>query len=289
MAVSLKHAFNSPKGDGPDASVVRPSNWNAEHALTLTGPAVLGKPGAGNGPAVEMPAGAFGQQVLAAADQNAFNGITGALPTGAMMMFCGGLASITGWVRANGLTISSLAGAGTERHTADCKPLFVHLYNSFPDTVCPVSGGRSGNAVNDFVANKTLRLPDLRGKQFTGDDVMGNAAANVNPGGTLGVTGGAPTHAIAQANLPAVAIPITTSTDPGGAHTQLYDRTSRTAKVVQSGTGATINEADPVAGTQTGISPTHIHAINGNTNVLGSGTALPTMDPYFVGFYYIKL
>ena len=31
--MSVRHAFNSPKADGGDATLVQPSNWNADHAL----------------------------------------------------------------------------------------------------------------------------------------------------------------------------------------------------------------------------------------------------------------
>lgn len=58
MAVSNKHKFVSAKTDGPDSTQVRPSDWNNEHDLDLTGPALLGKSTAGNGPAEEIPLGA---------------------------------------------------------------------------------------------------------------------------------------------------------------------------------------------------------------------------------------
>ena len=56
MAVSLKHSFNNPKSDGADATVVRPSNWNAEHVLTLDQDRVLGRVSAGNGAVEELTA-----------------------------------------------------------------------------------------------------------------------------------------------------------------------------------------------------------------------------------------
>ena len=34
--MSIKHAFESAKADGVDATLVRPSNWNAEHVTDLT-------------------------------------------------------------------------------------------------------------------------------------------------------------------------------------------------------------------------------------------------------------
>lgn len=56
MAISLKHAFTSPKSDGGDATLVRPSNWNAEHTLTLDQDRVLGRKSTGNGAAEELTA-----------------------------------------------------------------------------------------------------------------------------------------------------------------------------------------------------------------------------------------
>ncbi len=46
-APSVKHAFVSAIPDGADATVVRPSNWNDEHALTLSQAAILGRSSAG--------------------------------------------------------------------------------------------------------------------------------------------------------------------------------------------------------------------------------------------------
>jgi len=42
MAISLKHSFNCAKLDGTDTTVVQPSDWNAEHALTAAQGKVLG-------------------------------------------------------------------------------------------------------------------------------------------------------------------------------------------------------------------------------------------------------
>ena len=46
MAISLKHTFQSAKADGTDSTLVQPSNWNAEHTLTLAAGRLLGN-GAG--------------------------------------------------------------------------------------------------------------------------------------------------------------------------------------------------------------------------------------------------
>lgn len=42
MAISLKHSKNCAKADGVDTTVVQPSDWNAEHAITAAAGKVLG-------------------------------------------------------------------------------------------------------------------------------------------------------------------------------------------------------------------------------------------------------
>jgi len=54
MAVSLKHLFQSAKVDGPDVTLVQPSNWNAEHVLTQATDRLLGRTTAGTGPTEEI-------------------------------------------------------------------------------------------------------------------------------------------------------------------------------------------------------------------------------------------
>lgn len=54
MAVSLKHAFQSAKADGPDSTQVQPSNWNAEHVLTMATARLLGRTTAGTGAVEEV-------------------------------------------------------------------------------------------------------------------------------------------------------------------------------------------------------------------------------------------
>jgi hypothetical protein len=57
MAISLKHNFTSPKGDGPDATLVQPSNWNEEHVLTQATARLLGRTSSGTGPTEEISVG----------------------------------------------------------------------------------------------------------------------------------------------------------------------------------------------------------------------------------------
>jgi hypothetical protein len=66
MPVSLKHNFQSAKGDTPDATLIQPSYWNAEHVLTCNANSVLGR-AATAGPIQEITANATGRAVMAAA------------------------------------------------------------------------------------------------------------------------------------------------------------------------------------------------------------------------------
>lgn len=57
MAISLKHSFQSAIADGGDTSLVQPSNWNAEHSLTMATSRLLGRTTAGTGSAEEISVG----------------------------------------------------------------------------------------------------------------------------------------------------------------------------------------------------------------------------------------
>lgn len=120
-----------------------------------------------------------------------------------------GTGPLSGFVRANGLTIGSATSGATERANADTQNLFVYLWNADPNLV--VTGGRGANALADFSANKQITLPDLRGRVPVGLDDMGNSAAGrltvANFGSinvtTLGAAGGG-AAVLAQNQLPNV-------------------------------------------------------------------------------------
>lgn len=57
MTLSLKHKFTSPKADGPDATRIRPSNWNDEHDIIMETQRILGRITAAAGPVEEIPLG----------------------------------------------------------------------------------------------------------------------------------------------------------------------------------------------------------------------------------------
>src|SRR6185295_18945732 len=87
-----------------------------------------------------------------------------------------GIGSLNGFVRANGSTIGSAFSGAIERANADCQALFEYLWNA--DTSLLVSGGRGANSLADWNGNKTITLPDMRGRVLAGMDTMGNANAS---------------------------------------------------------------------------------------------------------------
>jgi hypothetical protein len=89
-----------------------------------------------------------------------------------------GTGALAGFVRANGRTIGSVTSGATERANADCQVLFQYLWDS-DGAVLSVSGGRGASSAADWAANKTIALPDWRGRSLTGLDDMGNSAAGV--------------------------------------------------------------------------------------------------------------
>jgi hypothetical protein len=102
-----------------------------------------------------------------------------------------GTGAVNGHVRMNSLTIGNGSSSATERANADTANLFIFIYLNSPsgnggngDGGGIVSGGARtapGNtraaAISDFNANKTITLPDFRGRTEFGLDDMGAASA----------------------------------------------------------------------------------------------------------------
>lgn len=163
------------------------------------------------------------------------------VPTGVVEDYLGTTAP-TGYVLADGRTIGSATSGATNRANADTQALFLLLWNSMADAQAPVSGGRGASAAADWAANKTITVPDARGRTSVGKDDMGGTAANrITSGGsgvtgtTLGASGGAETHTLTSAQIPAH----THNLDSGGNSFFLL-RTSGGALGLTSGTAATV-------------------------------------------------
>lgn len=98
-----------------------------------------------------------------------------------------GTGPLSGFVRANGLTIGNASSGASERANADTQALFVYLCGVDANLV--MTPPRSGNCLSDFNANKQLATPDVRGRVIAGLDDMGNSAAGRLTSVGLGVSG----------------------------------------------------------------------------------------------------
>jgi hypothetical protein len=194
-----------------------------------------------------------------------------------------GTGPISGFVRSNGLTIGNATCGCTERTNADTQNLFVYLYNADPNLA--VSGGRTGNALNDYNANKQLTLPDWRGRGIAALDDMGNSAAGrltATYFGTaatvLGAAGGNQSQTLAQANLP-VATLVTTIVDPGHQH-------NIPGGIAIGGGGFTTFNSTNTTSTTVNLSTTGITA---STALGGSNTPHSIVQPAMLATIYLKL
>lgn len=199
-----------------------------------------------------------------------------------------GTGTLSGFVRANGRTIGSATSGATERANADTQSLFEYLWGADANLV--VSGGRGVSAAADWSANKTIVLPDLRGRAIAGMDTMGNSSADrLNPSvsGDLGSVGGSQTVTLARANLPNVAPTFTGST---GVVSVNSTSGNVAAGMFDSAAGAGINSKGVTSfGT---ITSTGVFTPVGTVSSLNGGvtqTAFQTLPPLMVMTIYIKL
>lgn len=212
MTISITHPFISAKGDGGDATLVRPSNWNANHTTSIATGKLVGRTSPGVGAFEEISISAL---VAAALDETTGEAFLAALGLAAFatgdVKYTFAATAPAGWVLMLGGTgtppdtIGNAASGASLRASADCLNLFVLLYGSVADADAPVSGGRSGNATNDFNANKTIRIPNLVGRAPIG----AGTATSAPPGGgaattakTLGKGYGSETVTLVTGNLP---------------------------------------------------------------------------------------
>jgi hypothetical protein len=209
-----------------------------------------------------------------------------------------GTGILSGFVRANGRTIGSATSGATERANADCSALFQYLWGA--DANLAVSGGRGASAAADWAANKTLTLPDWRGKTIAGIDDMGAGDSGTLTGATpvtgnaftLGAKYGASARAIAQNNLPNVAPSFAGSSGSVSVLSTNTNNVFGTPSGPQTaasggGVGALTGTFSTTQITSTGTSTPSgtVSSINGNV----AQVAMDTMQPTLLASVYLKL
>lgn len=194
-----------------------------------------------------------------------------------------GTGSLTGFVRLNGRTIGSATSGATERSNSDAQALFEYLWQA--DSNLAVSTGRGLTSNADWVANKTIALPDGRGRVLASLDDMGNSAAGRltasyfgTAATTLGAAGGLESDTLDLTKLPAHAHGVT---DVGHQHIERGQDIN-----VQAGTGSTVSRitSDLVDGVPTKTALTGITIQNA-----GGGAAHNNVQPTLLITNYIKL
>jgi microcystin-dependent protein len=198
-----------------------------------------------------------------------------------------GTGPITGWVRMNGRTIGSATSGATERANSDVQALFSYLWNT--DANLAVSGGRGANASADWAANKTVALPDNRGRTLAGLDDMGNTAAGRltssyfgTSATVLGAAGGYQNHTMLVTEMPSHSHGVT---DPGHTHpispTYLSSGGAPTG-LLSGGTGAALFQNSATG--SSGVNGTGISIQN-----TGGGNPFTTVSPTLLMTFFIKL
>jgi len=202
-----------------------------------------------------------------------------------------GTGVLSGFVRANGRTIGSATSGATERANSDTQALFLYLWGA--DANLAVSTGRGVSAAADWAANKTITLPDMRGRVMAGLDDMGNSAASRltssyfgSGATTLGSSSGSESSTLVTGNLPAYT--------PSGTFS---GSTARNVVSAQTGSGVNIvgvTTAGGSAGATSDAANTTLNqvVVSGSiTGVAQGGTSTPfvNLPPMMLITMYIKL
>lgn len=213
MTISLKHAFQSPKSDTSDPTVVQPSNWNAEHAITCNANTVIGNSTSSAGAVQEITCTAVGRAIIGAStttdvvNQLGISALLPSFPPGMIMPFAASTAP-TGFLICDGTAVSRTTYAA----------LFAVV-------------GATWGAGN---GTTTFNIPDLRGvflrgldsgrgydnsrtfASYQADGYPAHTHTITDPGHTHTYTaGGAGTGYVTGGNVPVgVSTPSSTSTLP---------------------------------------------------------------------------
>lgn len=286
MAIEIKHAFTSAKGDGGDATLVRPSNWNAAHTTSIATNKLVGRTSPGTGSFEEIALSAL---VAAALDETTGAAFLSALGVGGFdtgdVKWTLNSSATAGWIIVNSAVFTlSKSGSGGSYAAADAEPLYTALWNSTTNTEAPVSSGRGANAAADFAAGKTITLPPLPGRAPIGAGSGSGITTRVNGG-----SGGAETHALSTAEL-ASHYHSAAMYDPTHVHGVSHNAAAANSSTTGGGAfsigGSTASIG--ISGAATGV---RVNSANGldTTYSAGSGTAHNNMPPWVALTVKVKL
>jgi hypothetical protein len=188
-------------------------------------------------------------------------------------------------VRANARTIGSASSGGTERANSDCQTLFEYLWGA--DANLTVSTGRGVSANADWVANKTIALPDWRGRALAALDDMGNSAAGRltntyfgTAATALGAAGGNQAFTLTNTNLPPYTPSGSVGSTLGGSFTKgIFINGGSTPPAVAIGGASSGGQAGDASVTSTFT----------GTAQGGTSTPFPVIMPAMLATIYLKL
>lgn len=259
MAVTINHAFVSAKGDGSDATLVRPSNWNASHNLNMATSKLLGRLTAGPGLVEEIPVTSYMAGLLNTADIAALAVALGLPTTGDAMLTFKTIAQ-SGWVLMNDGSIGDASSGATTRANADTSALFTLFYNNVNDTNAPLqtstgaatTRAAQGAAATAFGTHCRMVLPKQLGRAI----IVGGAGAGLTSR-ALGAFGGEESHQLIAAEV------------PDHTHAQVGTFAGSITSGTISGTGSGTYSGNTAS--SGGVD--HLHALGGATGAMNSNAS----------------
>ena len=287
MAIQIKHAFTSPKGDGTDATMVQPSYWNALHATSMATNSLIGRLTAGAGAFEEIPISPFMADLLASPDIATLATKLGLFSTGDVKFSISGTAN-AGWFVYNNFGTIGSAGSSATFKSDSYINLFKSIWINIGDAYCPVVGGRGSSADVDWTNGKQIYLPQFGGRAIlSAGSIAGATTARVT-----GQYGGEESHTLLVGEL-AAHRHAAGLYNPGHTHSydQPYDNPvgvrwfdSHNEKAIKAGTtgGASWGSPDGLRiwSSDAGLDTTYL---------AGSSTPFNVMQPYITMWVHIKL
>lgn len=286
MAIELKHNFQSAKADGPDSTVVQPSDWNENHNLTLGAGKVLGRASGTAGAVQELPL-AFDSTLQSMTPPTGTTAQRPASPSAGMIRYNSTLSQLEMYRAGAWAAIGGSAYVGT---TAPSGPNAGDLwFNSTTGQLTTYNG-----------TSWVLSSVNLAIVSYSGDGVQTLFSLGVNPGSknntnvfVSGVYQAKANYSISGTNI------VFTTAPPSGAAIEVSMVTATTVEVPTDGsvTLAKLDSAllatygDAVAGTSNSVlmtaQRTRDAIQNGDYTLAGGFTATAENDGAFSSGTYL--